>query len=132
MARLDQAPLLLCEGIQATDAPPAGEPGPAAKKNVGRRGTRPVAHKNVGRRGTRPVAQKRRLRTTRTMALSFDIPVNARDPRAFAILAKTIYRELRAEGYSATELLELVASEVKDQREAPESARRAIARVIGS
>jgi hypothetical protein len=65
------------------------------------------------------------------MALPFDLPVNARDPRAFAILAKTIYRELRAEGYSAqevmtvaSELLELVASEVKDRRDGPESARR--------
>jgi len=73
------------------------------------------------------------------MALPFDIPVNARDPRTFAILAKTIYRELRAEGYSATEvmaiageLLELVASEVKDQRDAPESSRREIAPEIGS
>jgi hypothetical protein len=73
------------------------------------------------------------------MALPFDIPVNARDPRAFAILAKTIYRELRAEGYSArevmtvaSELLELVASEVKDQRDAPDSARREIAPEIGS
>ena len=80
------------------------------------------------------------------MALPFDIPVNARDPRTFAILGKTIYRELRAEGYSATEvmtiageLLELVASEVKDQRDdpgkslardAPESARREIATEI--
>ena len=60
------------------------------------------------------------------MALPFDVPESARDPRAFAILAKTIYRELRAEGYSAkevmalaSELLELVASEVKDRRDAP-------------
>ena len=64
------------------------------------------------------------------MALPFDVPESARDPRAFAILAKTIFRELRAEGYSArevmalaSELLELVASEVKDRRDAPESAR---------
>jgi len=68
------------------------------------------------------------------MALPFDVPESARDPRAFAILAKTIYRELRAEGYSAkevmtlaSELLELVASEVKDRRDAPESVRREIA-----
>jgi hypothetical protein len=60
------------------------------------------------------------------MALPFDIPVTVRDPRAFAILAKTIYRELRAEGYSApevmalaSELLDLVASEVKDRRDSP-------------
>jgi hypothetical protein len=65
------------------------------------------------------------------MALPFDLPVNTRDPRAFAILAKTIYRELRAEGYSAqevmsvaSELLELVASEVKDRRDGPDSTRR--------
>jgi hypothetical protein len=62
------------------------------------------------------------------MALPFDIPPHAHEPRAFAILAKTIYRELRAEGYNArdvmavaSELLELVASEVKDRRDAPES-----------
>jgi hypothetical protein len=68
-----------------------------------------------------------------TMALPFDLPVNARDPRACAILAKTIFRELRAEGYSpqevmsvASELLELVASEVKDRRDGPDSARREI------
>jgi hypothetical protein len=68
------------------------------------------------------------------MALPFDIPVNARDPRAFAILAKTIYRELRSEGYSArevmslaSELLELVASEVKDRRDGPESGTREVA-----
>jgi hypothetical protein len=60
------------------------------------------------------------------MALPFDIPIRGRDPRAFAILAKTIYRELRAEGYSAeevmalaSELLDLVASEVKDRRDSP-------------
>lgn len=63
------------------------------------------------------------------MALPFDIPVTARDPRAFAILAKTIYRELRAEGYTApelmalaSELLDLVASEVKDRRDSSYSA----------
>jgi hypothetical protein len=68
------------------------------------------------------------------MSLPFDIHVNARDPRAYAILAKTIYRELRAEGYSAqevmslaSELLELVASEVKDRRDSPESGPREIA-----
>jgi hypothetical protein len=62
------------------------------------------------------------------MALPFDIPPHAHEPRAFAILAKTIYRELRAEGYNArdvmavaSELLELVASEVKDRRDAPDS-----------
>jgi hypothetical protein len=71
------------------------------------------------------------------MALPFDVPPEcARDPRAFAILAKTIYRELRAEGYSAkevmslaSELLELVASEVKDKRgDAPSSEERPLTR----
>jgi hypothetical protein len=73
------------------------------------------------------------------MALPFDISVNARDPRAFAILAKTIYRELRSEGYSAkevmtiaSELLELVASEVKDRRDGPESGRREISPDVGT
>jgi hypothetical protein len=57
------------------------------------------------------------------MALPFDIDSRAHDGRALAILAKTIYRELRAEGYAAnevmalaSELLGLVASEVKDRR----------------
>ena len=36
------------------------------------------------------------------MALPFDIASTAHDPRAFAILAKTIYRELRAEGFAPT------------------------------
>jgi len=73
------------------------------------------------------------------MALPFDLPANVRDPRSYAILAKTIYRELRAEGYSekevmslASELLELVASEVKDRRTGPESHVRVIAPVVGS
>ncbi len=60
------------------------------------------------------------------MALPFDITGDARDtsdPRALAILAKTIYRELRASGYAegdvmalAGELLGMVASEVKRRR----------------
>jgi len=57
------------------------------------------------------------------MALPFDQTVDVRDPRAVAILAKTIYRELRASGYVdgdvmslAGELLGLVASEVKGRR----------------
>ena len=48
------------------------------------------------------------------------------DPRALAILAKTIYRELRSSGYGekdvmclAGELLGMVASDVKDGRKAP-------------
>jgi hypothetical protein len=58
------------------------------------------------------------------MALPFDTNPNSRDPRALTILAKTIYRELRSEGYMArelmtlaSELLGLVASEVKDRRD---------------
>jgi len=59
------------------------------------------------------------------MALPFDTQqTGARDPRALAILAKTIYRELRASGYAerdvmalAGELLGMVATEVKGRRE---------------
>lgn len=58
------------------------------------------------------------------MALPFDSTPGARDPRGLAILAKTIYRELRASGYAerdvmalAGELLGMVASEVKGRRE---------------
>ena len=61
------------------------------------------------------------------MALPFDEVQDARDPRALTILAKTIYRELRASGYAerdvmtlASELLGMVASEVKGRR-APNS-----------
>jgi hypothetical protein len=58
------------------------------------------------------------------MALPFDTqPPTARDPKALAILAKTIYRELRASGYAegdvmalAGELLGMVCSEVKGRR----------------
>jgi hypothetical protein len=62
------------------------------------------------------------------MALPFDETRGARDPRALAILAKTIYRELRASGYEARdvmalagELLGIVVSEVRDQRSAGKS-----------
>jgi hypothetical protein len=59
------------------------------------------------------------------MALPFDTtPADKRDPKALAILAKTIYRELRASGYAerdvmalAGELLGMVCSEVKGRRE---------------
>ena len=60
------------------------------------------------------------------MALPFDTQqqTGARDPKALAILAKTIYRELRASGYVerdvmalAGELLGMVATEVKGRRE---------------
>ncbi len=63
------------------------------------------------------------------MALPFDTgpgPNGARDPRALAILAKTIYRELRSSGYAekdvislAGELLGVVTSEVKGRRGEP-------------
>ena len=54
------------------------------------------------------------------MALPFGDTPGAREPRTLAILAKTIYRELRASGYEerdvmalAGELLAQVATEVK-------------------
>jgi hypothetical protein len=57
------------------------------------------------------------------MALPFDVDSRAQDGRTLNILAKTIYRELRAEGFGtsqvmalAGELLGLVAGEVKDRR----------------
>jgi hypothetical protein len=57
------------------------------------------------------------------MAITFQETQGARDPRALAILAKTIYRELRANGFEgrdiialAGELLGQVASEVKGSR----------------
>jgi hypothetical protein len=58
------------------------------------------------------------------MALPFDQTPGVRDPKALAILAKTIYRELRGSGYAerdvmtlAGELLGMVATEVKGRRE---------------
>jgi hypothetical protein len=66
---------------------------------------------------------KPRRRKDGHMALPFDETQGARDPRALAILAKTIYRELRASGYAerdvmtlASELLGMVATEVKGRR----------------
>lgn len=57
------------------------------------------------------------------MALPFEVPSDSRDPRTLNILAKTIYRELRASGYAendvmalAGELLGIVATEVKTKR----------------
>ncbi len=57
------------------------------------------------------------------MALPFDVTPGKSDPRALAILAKTIYRELRASGYAekdvmalAGELLGMVANEVQGRR----------------
>jgi hypothetical protein len=59
-----------------------------------------------------------------TMALPTHIAATEHDPRSIAILAKTIYRELRTQGYAANEvmtlageLLEQVASEVIDRRD---------------
>jgi hypothetical protein len=57
------------------------------------------------------------------MALPFDPTPGTRDPRALAILAKTIYRELRSSGYAekdvmalAGELLGMVATDIKGRR----------------
>jgi len=55
------------------------------------------------------------------MAISFtDLSQDKADPRALPILAKTIYRELRANGYEendvmklASELLGIITSEIK-------------------
>lgn len=59
------------------------------------------------------------------MAITFDSKSSeARDPRAVAILAKTIYRELRNSGYAekdvmslAGELLGMVTTDVKARRD---------------
>ena len=58
------------------------------------------------------------------MALPFDDTQGARDPRALAILAKTIYRELRSSGYTtrdvvalAGELVGMVASDVRGKNQ---------------
>ena len=58
------------------------------------------------------------------MALPFDTQPALHDRKALTILAKTIYRELRASGYAerdvmalAGELLGIVATEVKGRRE---------------
>jgi hypothetical protein len=57
------------------------------------------------------------------MALPFGDTPGAREPKALAILAKTIYRELRSSGFEARdvislagELLALVTSEVGSLR----------------
>lgn len=56
------------------------------------------------------------------MALPFETPKTPGDPRAVRILAKSIYRELRATGLSerdvmalAGELLSLVTTDVRGQ-----------------
>ena len=63
------------------------------------------------------------VRRAHRMALPFDTQAGPRDSKALAILAKTIYRELRASGYAerdvmalAGELLGMVAAEVKGRR----------------
>lgn len=57
------------------------------------------------------------------MALPFDTSPGKQDHRALAILAKSIYRELRTNGYGerdvltiASELLDMVTTDVKSQR----------------
>jgi hypothetical protein len=57
------------------------------------------------------------------MAQAVEAVRHASDPKAVAILAKNIYREFRAGGFSerdvmalAGELLELVASDVRNER----------------
>jgi hypothetical protein len=62
----------------------------------------------------------RKSAAPKEMALPFGETPGARDPRALAILAKTIYRELRGSGFEtrdvialAGELLGQVTSEVK-------------------
>ncbi len=60
-----------------------------------------------------------------TMSLPFEAPCTPADPRGLQILAKTIYRELRASGFSeedvmqlAGELLSRVAEDVRGGRRA--------------
>ena len=61
------------------------------------------------------------------MALPFEMEKDPHDPRAVRILAKSIYRELRATGFSegdvmalTGELLSLLTSDVKGHRAAPD------------
>lgn len=65
------------------------------------------------------------------MALPFGETPGARDPRALAILAKTIYRELRESGFGtrdvialAGELLAQVTTEVKSGSVPPGAPKR--------
>jgi hypothetical protein len=65
------------------------------------------------------------------MALPFGDTSGARDSRALAILAKTIYRELRSSGFEARdvvalagELLGLVTSEFRSGSVPPIGSRR--------
>lgn len=55
---------------------------------------------------------------------AFESVSDPRDPRAARILAKSIYRELRATGFGerevmavASELISLVTADVRDERE---------------
>ncbi len=57
------------------------------------------------------------------MALPFGETPGARDPRALAILARTIYRELRSSGFEARDVMALagellghVTSEVRGEK----------------
>ena len=61
------------------------------------------------------------------MSLPFEMEKDPHDPRAVRILAKSIYRELRATGFSERdvmaltgELLSLLTTEVKGHRTGPE------------
>ena len=72
---------------------------------------------------TLSASRRKRQRQTQ-MALPFGETPGARDARALAILAKTIYRELRGSGFEtrdvialAGELLAQVTSEVKSAGE---------------
>jgi hypothetical protein len=67
------------------------------------------------------------------MALLFGDTPGAREPRTLAILAKTIYRELRSSGFEtrdvialAGELLSLVTSEVRARGDAGGGAKSAV------
>jgi hypothetical protein len=62
------------------------------------------------------------------MATPFETQTDPHDPRAVRILAKSIYRELRATGFSERdvmaltgELLALLTTEVKGRGSAPQS-----------
>ena len=63
---------------------------------------------------------------TATMALPFGDTPGARDKRSLAILAKTIYRELRSSGYDARDVMalaaELLAQVTRDVRSGNEGA----------